>query len=660
MTLCNLLPFLIGLGSALIGYWIGKMIGGSRIAELEAELEQKDAAFNKLNGEHAALFKSRAALQIKTDAAEAAGKDWEEKYHILFGKHNDLTHQHDVALAGHNSLTAKYNGAVADLDALGNRHNAVVADFDDHKTKTDATVRGFEGLVGEWTAERADVERRLAETTAEIDRLKAEQANWDEKRQTIYDDYRLAKGQILNLEEALAATRKENAERIAALHNDYGAIKSANERADTDARSYTVHIDDLTREKNDDLQAFANYKADTEARLVRAQAEYADLEGRYNGLKEMMNRQQQLRDADHETLQLAHENLTGRHNQLLDDHRQIHEQLADLQDAHRLAGEKIQAMQNEHAAYANDMEIARTTHRADYDALMNHFNDLQSRYDALEAEHRAHANQAEENQKGWNQQISDWTKNYNDLQQKHQDLNLVYSTQADGFNEAQRAQNEALAKLQVQYAEAGRTNKELHVEISDLEAARQEADEARMAAEQKLAAQAADWEQKYDQLNTAHDQLQIELDRLNQDHTTALQEMDALHSKTAQEIEGRQTIIDEWSKRYSTVAINLAECERMRTEAADAGRRDDLKIVEGIGPKIEELLHNAGIFTFKQLSSTSTQLLREILSQGGARFVMHDPGTWPAQADLASNGEWDKLREYKDYLMGGKEPKKEE
>ena len=33
---------------------------------------------------------------------------------------------------------------------------------------------------------------------------------------------------------------------------------------------------------------------------------------------------------------------------------------------------------------------------------------------------------------------------------------------------------------------------------------------------------------------------------------------------------------------------------------------------------------------------------------------MHDPKTWPKQAEMAAAGEWDKLSKWQDELKGGK------
>jgi F-type H+-transporting ATPase subunit gamma len=83
-------------------------------------------------------------------------------------------------------------------------------------------------------------------------------------------------------------------------------------------------------------------------------------------------------------------------------------------------------------------------------------------------------------------------------------------------------------------------------------------------------------------------------------------------------------------------------------------KADDLKIVEGIGPAIEALLHGGGIATWRDLASSTTERLREILAGGGSRFSMHDPTTWPTQAGLAADGRFTELQSLKDSLAGGR------
>jgi predicted flap endonuclease-1-like 5' DNA nuclease len=81
---------------------------------------------------------------------------------------------------------------------------------------------------------------------------------------------------------------------------------------------------------------------------------------------------------------------------------------------------------------------------------------------------------------------------------------------------------------------------------------------------------------------------------------------------------------------------------------------DDLKIVEGIGPKIEKLLNNEGILTFAQLSATAPERIKEILVAAGSRFQMHDPTTWPEQSALARDGKLEELKAWQDELNKGR------
>jgi large subunit ribosomal protein L21 len=79
---------------------------------------------------------------------------------------------------------------------------------------------------------------------------------------------------------------------------------------------------------------------------------------------------------------------------------------------------------------------------------------------------------------------------------------------------------------------------------------------------------------------------------------------------------------------------------------------DDLKLIEGIGPKISSLLQEAGITTFVQLANTDISTIDEIIDTAG--ITMADPSSWPKQAKLAADGEWDALEKFQDELKGGR------
>jgi small subunit ribosomal protein S1 len=102
----------------------------------------------------------------------------------------------------------------------------------------------------------------------------------------------------------------------------------------------------------------------------------------------------------------------------------------------------------------------------------------------------------------------------------------------------------------------------------------------------------------------------------------------------------------------SAEAIAPVQPEPKASEPTAEG--DDLKKIEGIGPKIEELLHAAGIISFVDLSKAEADAIKEILNAAGSRYQMHDPTSWPMQAEMAANGEWEKLKEWQENAKGGK------
>ena len=81
------------------------------------------------------------------------------------------------------------------------------------------------------------------------------------------------------------------------------------------------------------------------------------------------------------------------------------------------------------------------------------------------------------------------------------------------------------------------------------------------------------------------------------------------------------------------------------------GKADDLKKIEGIGPKIASTLVEAGVATFADLAKAKPAAISEIIS--GVRGN-HVTDTWPAQAKLAADGKWDELKKWQDELDGGK------
>ena len=104
------------------------------------------------------------------------------------------------------------------------------------------------------------------------------------------------------------------------------------------------------------------------------------------------------------------------------------------------------------------------------------------------------------------------------------------------------------------------------------------------------------------------------------------------------------------------VAAEKTVKKEAKVEApAVAAEGDDLKKIEGVGPKIAEIFNAAGINTYAELAATSVDKLSEILAEAGSRYASKNPGTWPEQAKLAAEGNWEVLKDLQEKLKGGLE-----
>jgi predicted flap endonuclease-1-like 5' DNA nuclease len=105
----------------------------------------------------------------------------------------------------------------------------------------------------------------------------------------------------------------------------------------------------------------------------------------------------------------------------------------------------------------------------------------------------------------------------------------------------------------------------------------------------------------------------------------------------------------------SLADAKVSMSERSLSFAAMTGiDQHNLQKIEGIGPKIVEILNANGINTFAELAEADVARLRQILQEAGPRYRLADPETWPAQARLAADGDWGGFFELQNQLKGGR------
>jgi predicted flap endonuclease-1-like 5' DNA nuclease len=106
---------------------------------------------------------------------------------------------------------------------------------------------------------------------------------------------------------------------------------------------------------------------------------------------------------------------------------------------------------------------------------------------------------------------------------------------------------------------------------------------------------------------------------------------------------------------FDAVSSHAGAVDEAGIKAQGPPAPDDLKRIEGIGPKISSVLQAAGVATFAQLAVADVDQLRDILERENPNLLrLADPTTWPQQAGLAAAGDWEALEALQDELKGGR------
>jgi len=126
---------------------------------------------------------------------------------------------------------------------------------------------------------------------------------------------------------------------------------------------------------------------------------------------------------------------------------------------------------------------------------------------------------------------------------------------------------------------------------------------------------------------------------------------------------------DTLARVHEQLASREAEIRQLQISLADAHRQlaeqsgarlfmpepelHGLEKIEGIGPKISKLLNARNIFTLADLAEANVEELKQCLEEAGPQYRLANPATWPEQARLAAEGDWEALQALQADLKGG-------
>ncbi|MFN3190248.1 MAG: DNA-directed RNA polymerase subunit beta' [Aureliella sp.] len=112
-----------------------------------------------------------------------------------------------------------------------------------------------------------------------------------------------------------------------------------------------------------------------------------------------------------------------------------------------------------------------------------------------------------------------------------------------------------------------------------------------------------------------------------------------------------------WPEQARMAAAGEWDALKQWQDQLDGGRPvdapDDLTKIEGIGPKVAELFYGAGITSYAALAATTAEEISGFLAEAGGIMATMNPATWPQQAQMAANGQWEELQKWQDELDGG-------
>jgi predicted flap endonuclease-1-like 5' DNA nuclease len=193
-------------------------------------------------------------------------------------------------------------------------------------------------------------------------------------------------------------------------------------------------------------------------------------------------------------------------------------------------------------------------------------------------------------------------------------------------------------------------------------------------------------QRELDSANAKFSGLQAELNTSRTSLTTKANELSGLHNqfnlkseeatKLNGDLTGLRALIGERDAEISRLRASLNATENKANVSAAAAAaatglataagfgftaqkngKDDLIIIEGIGPKINELLLAAGIDTFRKLADAPIAQVQQILDAAGPHFRLANPTSWAKQSDMCARADWATLRKYQDDLTAGVDKK---
>jgi chromosome segregation ATPase len=287
--------------------------------------------------------------------------------------------------------------------------------------------------------------------------------------------------------------------------------------------------------------------------------------------------------------------LRGQYDTMLDSYIEQGQYIKSLSGMTSGDSERFRAEKRADEARISALEIELAHFNTFYNNVKNekseHYKQLSEQYETMLTKYVQQGQQL----KNMTAEVDEWQSHFENLMQKNSDQD----TQILELEETRARIGKELAILRGEFNMQQSRNQTLESELAELD-------------------------RKYTELETEKAQI-----------NSAMTSMNSSYSAKS----------SNWELRYNELELRHSSLTRRFHDASANNERMELTITG---------LNAEGIYKYEQLASIKLEAMRTILDKAGSRFRMHDPQSWAAQADMAHKGEWIKLKEYQEYLIGGR------
>jgi len=136
-------------------------------------------------------------------------------------------------------------------------------------------------------------------------------------------------------------------------------------------------------------------------------------------------------------------------------------------------------------------------------------------------------------------------------------------------------------------------------------------------------------------------------EKLKQNITTTIEDVKSKideYTEDALKDVGEKSSKSKATKSKKATAKKVTKTEKVVVEKVDV--KDDLKVIKGIGPVLEESLNELNVTSYGQIAKMTIKNMTTLLNDAGINAKIYDLSGWKAQAKLALKGDMEAVKNW--------------